>query len=159
MRYRQVNGFSLIELVIVVVIIGVIGAIAVPRMSRGAAGASEAALRGDLSVLRQAIEFYQTEHGGLVPTDDASIVGQLTMYTDIQGNTNATKTTAYLYGPYLRAMPALPVGENKGSAAVRDGGSPGDGSEGWHYDKDTGDIVANTKDEEVDASGTPYNTY
>jgi hypothetical protein len=128
-------------------------------LSRGAAGAAEASLQGNLSVLRKAIEFYQTEQGGLIPKDENTIVAQLTTYTDIQGNTNPTKSSTYLYGPYLRAVPALPVGKNKGSTAVRDGGSPGDGSEGWHYDKDTGNIVANTKDDEVDAAGVSYNTY
>ena len=58
---RQTNkGFSLIELVIVVVIIGIIAAIAIPKMSRGSAGASDSALTGDLTVLRNAIELYNT---------------------------------------------------------------------------------------------------
>ena len=61
-------GFSLIELVIVVVIIAIIGAIAIPKMSRGAAGAGDSALIQDLSVLRSALDLYQTENGGNYPT-------------------------------------------------------------------------------------------
>ena len=53
------RAFSLVELVIVVVIIGIIGAIAIPRLSRGAEGAKDSSLRGNLSVLRSAIEFYE----------------------------------------------------------------------------------------------------
>ena len=151
------RGFSLIELVIVIVILGVLAAVAIPRMSRGASGAGESALVNDLSTLRRAIEMYSIEHGGLVPEKKDTIIGQLTQYSDINGNTNATRTGVFQYGPYLRAMPVLPVGKNKGSADVRDGGSPGDGSEGWFYYKNTGAIVANTKDSEVDSTGARYN--
>src|SRR5437764_10492917 len=83
------SAFSLIELVIVVVIIGIIAAIAVPRMSRGAAGAGDSALAGDLATLRNAIDLYQTEHGGIYPTDENSISGQLTGYTDDAGAVGA----------------------------------------------------------------------
>jgi len=55
------RGFGLIELVIVVVIIGIIAAIAIPRMSRGSQGAADSALAGNLSVLRNAVDLYQTE--------------------------------------------------------------------------------------------------
>ena len=56
------KAFSLIELVIVVVIIAIIGAIAIPKMSRGAQGAGDSALIQDLSVLRAALDLYNTEH-------------------------------------------------------------------------------------------------
>ena len=153
------EAFSLIELVIVVLILGIIAAIAIARMSRGSAGAAESALRSDLKMLRRAIEMFAAEHDGLLPEKDSTIVDQLTLYTDLDGNTSPTRTGVFIYGPYLRAMPALPVGENKGSAAVRDGGNPGDGDEGWFYDKDTGQIWANTKDAELDLSGQPFNQY
>ena len=62
------RGFSLIELVIVVVIIGIIGAIAIPRMSRGAKGAADSAVTANLTVLRNALDLYSTEHVGVYPT-------------------------------------------------------------------------------------------
>src|SRR5262245_11019580 len=61
------RAFSLIELVIVVVIIGIIAAIAIPRMSRGSAGAADSALAQNLAILRNAIDMFQTEHGGVFP--------------------------------------------------------------------------------------------
>lgn len=148
----------MIELVIVVVILGIIGAIAVPRLSRGAAGAKESALVADLASLRRAIELYAAEHGAF-PTDKTTIAAQLTQYSNLAGNTSPARDTTHFYGPYLRTIPALPVGDNRGSTAVQGGGNPGDGSEGWWYDKDTGRIVANTDNGEVDASGKPYNQY
>ena len=54
-RAKTSTGFSLLELVIVIVIMGIVAAVAIPRMSRGSAGAADAALSGDLSVLRRAI--------------------------------------------------------------------------------------------------------
>lgn len=152
------RGFSLIELVIVVVIIGVIAAIAIPRMSRGAAGASDAALSGNLTVLRNAIDLYHTEHGG---TDKdypkvATFRAQLVTYTDVSGGANATKDTTYIYGPYLAEVPPLPVGSLKGKNGVAAAAGAGIG---WVYDESTGAISAALPDSEVDATGKKYNTY
>src|SRR5215470_16788528 len=91
------RGFSMIELVIVVVIIGIIAAIAVPRMSRGAAGAGDSALTGNLATLRNAIDLFQTEHGGTYP-DPSNIANQLTGYTDDSGAYSATKDQTHIYG-------------------------------------------------------------
>src|SRR5262245_50573887 len=92
------RAFSLIELVIVVVIIGIIAAIAVPRMSRGAAGAGDSALAGDLATLRNAIDLYQTEHGGTYPTDETTIANQLLQYTDDAGGVSANQDATHIYG-------------------------------------------------------------
>lgn len=151
---KRTTGFSLIELVIVVVIIGIIGAIAIPRLSRGSAGASENALRGNLAVLRSAIELYAAEHDSKFPTA-AAIATQLTQYSDIDGNTSATKTGAFIYGPYIQAIPPLPVGAKRGKTGV----AAADGAEiGWIYDQDTGKISANTT-AETDTRGVAFNTY
>ncbi|MFG0329059.1 MAG: type II secretion system protein [Phycisphaerales bacterium] len=156
---RPQTGFSLIELVIVLIIMGVLVAIAIPRLSRGAEGTAATALQSDLSALRRAIELYRYEHNGLIPENDSKFIDQMTQFTDIDGDISPVKTATHIYGPYLATMPALPVGENKGSREVRDGGKPGDGDDGWFYDKDTGEIVANTEDDEVDGDGVPYNQY
>ena len=147
-------GFSLIELVIVVVIIGIIGAIAIPRLSRGAEGASDSALAGDLAVLRNAIDLYATEHGGDFP-DLATFEEQLTTYTDVNGADNASKTTTYIYGPYIRKIPSVKVGPKKGSSTV----AAADGlGVGWIYDETTGTISANAGTD-TDAGGTAYSDY
>jgi prepilin-type N-terminal cleavage/methylation domain-containing protein len=147
------SAFSLIELVIVVVIIGIIAAIAIPRMSRGASGAADSALIADLKVLRSAIDLYYTEHGSM-PTA-AGFVNQMTQYSSADGSTfSATKTTTCIYGPYLRAIPALPVGAKKGNTGVAavDGAGVG-----WLYVG--GAITANTTGSELDDRGIAYNTY
>lgn len=155
-RTRKCAGFSLIELVIVVVIIGIIGAIAIPRMSRGAAGAADSALVADLTVLRNAIELYAAEHGGDYPTL-ALISDQLTKKTNAAGTVDDGTPNGFIYGPYVRKIPALPVSSSvsgaQGSSAIT--GVAGTASNGWVYDETTGDLVANSPDS--DANGNPYN--
>src|SRR5262245_24690535 len=148
------RGFSLIELVIVVVIIGIIAAIAIPRMSRGSAGAADSALSGNLTILRNAIDLYATEHTGTFPLA-ATFATQMQTYTDDSGATNATKTATYIYGPYIRQIPALSVGTKKGSSGV----AAADGAGvGWIYDETLGTIKANTTTEK-DSRNVLYNAY
>jgi prepilin-type N-terminal cleavage/methylation domain-containing protein len=149
------RAFSLIELVIVVVIIGIIAAIAVPRMSRGAAGASDSALISNLQVLRNAIDLFQTEHGGVYPTV-ANIELQLTGYSNEAGDAQKNKDSTYYLGPYLRAIPPLPVPcPRKGGTKI----AAADGENvGWIYDDTTNHIRANTTTE-TDARGKLYSEY
>jgi prepilin-type N-terminal cleavage/methylation domain-containing protein len=162
------RGFSLIELVIVVVIIGIIAAIAIPRMSRGSQGAADSALSGNLSVLRNAIDLYQTEHqnypASALGDTQAVFERQLTKYTDATGasNANGTKDASHTYGPYLRKIPPLPVGSKRGLTSLKvalDTDVPGASPEAWIYYHTTGEIKANLVDTETDAKSTPYNTY
>lgn len=156
------RGFSLIELVIVVVIIGIIAAIAIPRLSRGSQGAADAALSGNLAVLRGAIDLYATEHGGAYPAL-ATFDAQLTTFTDSAGAAQATKDATHIYGPYMRKTPSLSVGPAgyKGSVTTVDGssGTPGTVPGAWFYNASTGDIRANLVDAQTDVSGKIYNTY
>src|SRR3954470_16328056 len=118
---RVRRAFSLIELVIVVVIIGIIAAIAIPRMSRGSAGAADSALAQNLAILRNAVDMFQTEHGGAYPGSVGSVPIEklLLEYSNAAGDaTSAQKTSTCIYGPYLRAVPPLTVGSNKGKNGI-----------------------------------------
>ena len=154
-KRRKRGGFSLLELVIVIVIMGIVAAVAIPRMSRGSAGAADAALSGNLAVLRNAIDMYAGEHNGAYPAV-ATIADQLTLYSSSTGATNATKTSTYAYGPYLRKVPKLPVGAKKGETGIA--AATGDGI-GWIYTVATGAIQSNTTDAEKDSNNVAYNTY
>jgi len=161
------RAFSLLELIIVVVIIGIIAAIAIPRMSRGAKGADESAFKGDLAVLRTAVDLYAAEHSGNFPTGTSTeVTAQLTTYSDVSGATSATKdvSSGKIYGPYLKAVPPLPLGTKKGNASivvVTDGTKtpPQSGSAGWWYNSATGDFRANLADSETGDANKPYNEY
>ncbi len=154
-RKHVKRAFSLIELIIVVVIIGIIAAIAIPRMSRGAAGAADSSLSGSLAVMRSGLDIYAAEHGGTFPVL-ATFVDQMTLFTDVNGATNAAKGGAFIYGPYLRKVPPLPVGTEKGSTGIT--ALPGAAGAGWVYNNVAGTIIANTL-LEADDSGKLYNTY
>lgn len=152
------HAFSLIELVIVLVIIGVIAAIAVPRLSRGATNASATAVTADLVMLRKAIELYRAEHEGTFPTVN-DFVSQMTMFSNADGDSfNATPDLAngIAFGPYLKAMPPLPVGVRKGSTGVAAADAAGIG---WIYTEATGKIRANTMAAELDKDAVQYRTY
>jgi prepilin-type N-terminal cleavage/methylation domain-containing protein len=153
---RRSRAFSLIELVIVIVILGVIGAIAIPRMSRGASGAAESGAVSDLAILRSAIELYAAEHDGDFPVL-ATFEDQLTQYTDSAGNTNATKTAVYMYGPYLRAVPTQKGGPNKGSNTLT--GTQGTAGAGWWYNDTTGDMRINAAAGDNDSNGNAWVSY
>lgn len=152
---RGRGGFSLIELVIVVVIIGIIAAIAIPRMSRGAAGAADANLQANLRTLRNAIDLFYTEHGNTYPAT-TEITNQLTQFTNELGTASAEQKNDYIFGPYLREIPALPVGAKRGSRGIA---AADDTGIGWIYAEATGQLSANTTDTEVDARGVKYSTY
>ncbi len=166
-RNNRNKAFSLLELVIVVVIIGIIAAIAIPRMSRGAKGAGESALKGNLGVLRTAVDLYAAEHGGTYPAGtEAQVIAQLTTYSDVSGATNATKdvATKKIYGPYLKAVPVLPVGTKNGDAtivvtAVAADVADGTGAQGWWYNSATGDFRANLANGEKGDEDKAYNLY
>jgi len=154
MSLHRHRGFSLIELVIVVVIIGIIAAIAIPRMSRGAAGASDASLQSNLQSIRSSIDLFYTEHTNTYPAV-GTFSDQLTLFSDDAGTTSATKDTAYIFGPYIRVIPAQTVGAKKGKSGV----AAADGvTVGWLYTAATGVIRANTTTE-TDARGVLYSAY
>jgi general secretion pathway protein G len=148
-------GFSLLEVVIVVAIIAILAAIGIPRMSRGARGANDSALTGDLATLRNAIDLYAAEHVGAYPTA-ADCNDQLTQYTNAAGTVNATKTTEFIYGPYVRTIPPLPVGAKKGKSGIETATGAG---VGWIYDAAEGKVHANTAADEKDEAGKAYSAY
>jgi prepilin-type N-terminal cleavage/methylation domain-containing protein len=156
--YRTRRAFSLLELVIVVVILGILAAIAVPRMSRSATAAADNAVSANLAILRNAVDLFSTEHGGTYPSL-ANLPNALTQYSDVVGTAFAAAPNSgsgIIYGPYVREIPALPVGANKGKNTFT---ATLGGSFGWVYEASTGKIFPNCPDAEVDGRGVKYNTY
>ena len=135
------GGFSLIEVVVVIVLLGIIAAIAIPRLSRGSEGSIEAAASRDLSVLQKAIDLYAAEHDGAFPHPN-SIAAQLTQYTDGGGTVSTQKVGSFNYGPYVRKVPPLKAGPNRGNSGIAT--EPGTGV-GWIYNPVEGTIAPNTQ--------------
>jgi len=149
------KGFSLLEVVLVVATVAILAAIALPRMSRGPKGAGEAALEADLEVLRRAIDLFAAEHAGDYPSGD-NIARQLTQYTDLHGDAQAAKDASHVYGPYMRAIPPLPVGVRKGNTKIALIDASG---VGWIYIPASGKIRANTGVTEVSAAGLSFRDF
>jgi prepilin-type N-terminal cleavage/methylation domain-containing protein len=154
---RRAGGFGLIELMIAVMIIAIIGAIAIPRLSRGSASPADRLLVQSLSVLRNALDRYQLENDGVYPTA-ANLSAALLQYNDGAGpgvTYSATRDAAHPYGPYLSAVPPLPVGTRRGGIGIATLDAVG---VGWIYTEGSGTITPNTTTE-ADARGVLYNTY
>ncbi len=152
-QHTQRRGFSLIELVIVVVIIGIIAAIAIPRMSRGAQGAGDSALGSSLATLRKAIDLYAAEHDGAFPSV-ANFADAMTKFSDAGQTkflTAKDPAQGVIYGPYLRSVPPMNAGAQKGKSEVTATAAE-DG--GWVYDAAAGTLRADAGSAETDSGGT-----
>jgi general secretion pathway protein G len=143
-------GFSLIELVIVIVIIAIIAAIAIPRLSRGSDGAAEAAVTQNVTVLQKAVDLYAAEHGNYPDPDQVS--DQLTLYSDSGGAVAKSKSPPFNFGPYVRKLPPLTTGPNKGKTDI---GPKEKSGVAWIYDGTTGVVTANTGNDTAKSTTQP----
>lgn len=138
MGFKGKSGLSLVELLIVTFILGILASVAIPQMVTPTMEAKEVVLMQNLAALRKAIEIYRLQHGGAYPDkNEATVVSQLTQKTDKDGDPGA------MYGPYLRVIPLNPINNSNEIKIKSLPTSPNDSS-GWYYDKDTGEIRANS---------------
>jgi len=132
------SGFSLVELLIVTFILGILASVAIPQMVTSSLDASEAALVQNLTIFRKAIEMYSLQHNGAFPDkNEATVVLQLTQKTNRDGDPGTQ------YGPYFREIPLNPMNNSNEIKFKKLPKGPNDSS-GWYYDKDTGEIRANS---------------
>ncbi|MBL7214467.1 MAG: type II secretion system protein [Phycisphaerae bacterium] len=118
---RKNKGFTLVEILIVVVILGILAAIVIPQFSDASTQSKVSSLQSSLQTLRSQISLYKIQHNDAPPVV-ATFDTQMTGFTDVDGNVNATKTAVFCFGPYLQSVPNNPFtnGSTVGSATTFD---------------------------------------
>lgn len=71
--WRGLDGFTMIELMIVVSIIGILATLAAPTYQASVVKAKEAALRQDLSTLRDVLDQHKADQGKYPPSLSAMV--------------------------------------------------------------------------------------
>jgi len=130
---HNTKAFTLVEILIAVLILTILAAIVVPQYTNASQDTKLANLKSSLKSIRAQLALYRIHHQDTYPTD---IRAQLMNKTDIDGKVNPLGE----FGPYLLVFPANPFVDNRVNAVKTGGG----GSHGWHYDRNTGVIIANT---------------
>lgn len=147
---RKHKGFTLVEILIVVVILGILAAIVIPQFSDASTQSKVSNMQSSLQTIRSQLSLYKIQHNDVAPAV-ATFEDQMTMFTDIDGNTNATRDAAngFVYGPYLQSIPNNPF--TNGNAVT--GGD-------WLYtvqaDGSTTSFVAN---DGLSTDGVAHSTY
>lgn len=156
---RKKSGFTLVEILIVVIILGILAAVVIPQFANASGDTRESSVMANLKSFRSQLQLYRAQHQDLWPDD---IENQLTMFTDVDGNTNATYTSTFRFGPYMVRIPPNPwtgvstvttvTGvDTEYTAAV-------DMNQGWWYNSDTGEFRAHVPDSVATEEGTQINT-
>ena len=113
-------GFTLIAFLIVVIILGILAAIVVPQFGSASREAKQASLVTTVQTLRSQVALFRLQHNDFLPGvaplvgsgatfNQATFWNQLTMFTDVSGNTNATRTAVFDKGPYMQQIPVNPL--------------------------------------------------
>jgi len=69
MNYRQVSGFTLIEVMVVVVILGILAAIVVPKIMSRPEQARLVKVKQDITAIQSALDLYKLDNGIYPSTD------------------------------------------------------------------------------------------
>jgi general secretion pathway protein G len=126
---RKHKGFTLVELVVVIMILGILAAVAAPKLLNTSTAATNNGLRQTLATVRDAIERYAAQNGGVIPAKGTEDENQFTQ--DLK--------------PYLRgSFPTSPVGSKDNHVTVVNGDAlTVDGLTGWMYSSTSGEFICN----------------
>jgi len=101
------RGFTLIEMLIVIVVIAILALIVIPRLLGAGRKAKEAALKGDLHQLRNAVQQFEADLGDYPASLDQLVATTAPTGT---GGSGIDLDSAGYQGPYLRTPDGnLPV--------------------------------------------------
>jgi len=151
----KTKAFTLVEILMVVVLLGVLAAVTVPMFRESTTPAKNSALAQDLLMLRRSILIYKSQHlevGPGYPDGDTSqapteqaFVEQITMASNVHGQTAPQGTPGFERGPYLMKIPVNPFNTKNTVQILGDNEefpSQADGSHGWIYKANTSEVRA-----------------
>ena len=138
------TGFTLIEMLIVIVVIAILALIVIPRLLGAGRKAKEAALRGDLHQLRNAIEQFEADMGDHPVALDQLVAAKDNAPSGSGGGGLPLDGSAYR-GPYLR---------NPDGDLPKD---PFTNAANWDYTPATGEVHSSSALIALD--GTAYSSW
>jgi prepilin-type N-terminal cleavage/methylation domain-containing protein len=172
------DGFTLIEMLIVIIILGILAMVIIPQITVSSDDAKVSTLKTNLTGIRSTIELYSAQHNNVYPglvkeTDGTTATAtaaevttafntQLQQFTDSTGKASATKTGAFILGPYIKnnKMSDNPFKDNVvlSDLAVVDvtAARTTDGTTGWKYLPKLGVFFAN---DGGTSDGVAHSTY
>jgi prepilin-type N-terminal cleavage/methylation domain-containing protein len=166
----RAKAFTLVEILIVVVLLGVLAMIVIPTVASSTISAKESALATDLNLLRRLILIYKCQHlevGPGYPDGDSAqspieqtFVEQVTMASNIHGETAPVGSAGFNRGPYVMKIPVNPLNELSTVQMLGNGEefpAEADNSHGWIYKAATSEIRADSTG--TDESGKRYYDY
>jgi general secretion pathway protein G len=120
MKTQNRKGFTLIEILIVVIILGILAAIVIPQFTNASKEAKQSSLVTMVQSLRSQIALFKLQHNDYLPGvsplvgsgatfSQATFWDQMTLFSDVTGATNASKTAQYDKGPYMQSQPKNPL--------------------------------------------------
>src|SRR3954454_23844124 len=159
MTRQNRKGFTLIEILIVVIILGILAAIVIPQFTNASKEAKQSALVTMVQSLRSQIALYKLQHNDYLPgspvtagaqagfvsgepvapaTDPTanSFWAQMTLFSDVNGNTAAAKSTTFAYGPYMQSIAVNPLVTSTTASTIKTGTANATGC-GFVYDYGT----------------------
>ena len=141
------RALTLVEILIVLIILGILAAIVIPQFTDAAKQARISALIVNLNDVREALNKYKSQHGGVYP----SRLELLTVCTYTTGEQPSDKKehvpewAHYLLGPYLDRIPLNPISNSNAVRTVTSDtkfSPPEDTDGGWWYNGTTGEFRA-----------------
>ena len=138
------QGFTLIEILIVVIILGILAAIVIPQFTNASKEAKQSSLVTMVQSLRSQIALFKLQHNDRLPGanpvvdsggtfDETVFWNQMTLFSDLNGATQAAKDATHVYGPYMQSTPVNPLNNSSTVAAAAAAGV------GFMYDYNGGD--------------------
>lgn len=151
------RGFTLIELLIVIVVIAILALIVIPKLMGASRKAKDSTLKGNLVILRHAVEMFQADCGGY-PAALADLSTAPATYIAYNATSPSAIPANVYKGAYLNTQ-----GGVGGGAIPRNPYLPSADvtvANHWTYTAASGTVVPKTPaGTDADANGDLYSTY